>query len=109
MGVLAWSPLGRGVLTGKYRGGIPSDSRAADPHWEAFVGAYLTPSKAGVVEALARAAEGLDVTEAHVALAWLLGRPGVSAADRRRTHDRTAAGKSGVGGARAAARDHSGA
>jgi aryl-alcohol dehydrogenase-like predicted oxidoreductase len=80
MGVLAWSPLGRGVLTGKYRGGIPADSRAADPHWEAFVSAYLTPAKAGVVEALARAAEGLDVTEAHVALAWLLGRPGVSAA-----------------------------
>ncbi|MCW2749049.1 MAG: aldo/keto reductase [Aeromicrobium sp.] len=80
MGVLAWSPLGRGVLTGKYRSGIPSDSRAADPHWEAFVGAYLTPARAGVVEALARASEGLDVTEAHVALAWLLGRPGVSAA-----------------------------
>jgi aryl-alcohol dehydrogenase-like predicted oxidoreductase len=80
MGVLAWSPLGRGVLTGKYRGGIPSDSRAADPHWEAFVGAYLTPSRTGVVEAVARAAEGLDVTEAHVALAWLLGRPGVSSA-----------------------------
>lgn len=80
MGVLAWSPLGRGVLTGKYRGGVPSDSRAADPHWEAFVSAYLTPGKAGIVEALARASEGLDVTEAHVALAWLLGRPGVSAA-----------------------------
>ncbi len=80
MGVLAWSPLGRGVLTGKYRGGIPSDSRAADPHWEWFVAKYLTPSKAAVVEALARASEGLGVTEAHVALAWLLGRSGVSAA-----------------------------
>jgi aryl-alcohol dehydrogenase-like predicted oxidoreductase len=80
MGILAWSPLGRGVLTGKYRGGIPSDSRAADPQWERFVSAYLTPAKAGVVEALARASEGLGVTIAHVALAWLLERPGVSAA-----------------------------
>lgn len=80
MGVIAWSPLGRGVLTGKYRGGIPSDSRAADPNWEPFVSAHLTPAKAGVVEALARASEGLDVTIAHVALAWLLGRPTVSAA-----------------------------
>jgi len=80
IGVLAWSPLGRGVLTGKYRNGVPSDSRAADPEWEAFVSKYLTPQKAAVVEALARASEGLDVTIAHVALAWLLGRPGVSAA-----------------------------
>ena len=80
MGVLAWSPLGRGVLTGKYRGGVPSDSRAADPAWESFVSKYLTPQKTAVVEALARASEGLGVTIAHVALAWLLGRPGVASA-----------------------------
>lgn len=80
MGVLAWSPLGRGVLTGKYRSGIPSDSRAADAQWEQFMSAYLTPSKVGVVEALARASEGLGVPISHVALAWLLARPGVCAA-----------------------------
>ncbi|MRJ77472.1 aldo/keto reductase [Aeromicrobium sp. SMF47] len=80
MGLLAWSPLGRGVLSGKYRAGIPGDSRAATPGWDAFVGEYLTPGKAGVVEALARASEGLGVTIAHVALAWLLERPQVSAA-----------------------------
>jgi aryl-alcohol dehydrogenase-like predicted oxidoreductase len=33
IGILAWAPLGRGVLTGKYRNGIPSDSRAAEPHF----------------------------------------------------------------------------
>ncbi|MEJ7635841.1 aldo/keto reductase [Aeromicrobium sp.] len=80
MGVLAWSPLGRGVLTGKYRSGIPADSRAADPAWEAFVSAYLTPGKFAVVEALARASEGLGVTIAHVALAWLVDRPDVASA-----------------------------
>ena len=81
MGVLAWSPLGRGVLTGKYRGGVvPAGSRAASPGWDEFVGAYLTPGKSGVVEALARASEGLGVTIAHVAIAWLLERPQVSAA-----------------------------
>lgn len=80
MGVFAWSPLGRGVLSGKYRAGIPTDSRAATPGWDSFVGEHLTPGKASVVEALARAAEGLDVTIAHVALAWLLARPHVSAA-----------------------------
>ena len=80
MGVFAWSPLGRGVLSGKYRAGIPTDSRAATPGWDSFVGEHLTPGKASAVEALARAAEGLDVTIAHVALAWLLARPQVSAA-----------------------------
>ena len=80
MGLLAWSPLGRGVLTGKYRGGVPSDSRGATPGWDEFVGAYLTPAKSGVVEALARASEGLGVTIAHVAIAWLLERPQISAA-----------------------------
>jgi aryl-alcohol dehydrogenase-like predicted oxidoreductase len=80
MGLLAWSPLGRGVLTGKYRAGVPSDSRGASPGWDEFVGAYLTPAKSGVVEALARASEGLGVTIAHVAIAWLLERPQVSAA-----------------------------
>jgi aryl-alcohol dehydrogenase-like predicted oxidoreductase len=72
LGLLAWSPLGRGVLTGKYRG--------ASPGWDQFVGAYLTPEKSGVVEALARASEGLGVTIAHVAIAWLLERRQVSAA-----------------------------
>ena len=41
LGVLPWSPLGRGVLTGKYRTGTPSDSRAASPDFASFVGAYL--------------------------------------------------------------------
>ena len=39
-----------------------------------------TPDRAGIVEAVARAADGLDVTMSHVALAWLLGRPCVAAA-----------------------------
>ncbi len=37
VGFLAWSPLGRGVLTGKYRNGVPSDSRGASPHFARFV------------------------------------------------------------------------
>ena len=41
---------------------------------------YLDADRTGVVEAVARAADGLDVTMSHVALAWLLGRPCVAAA-----------------------------
>jgi aryl-alcohol dehydrogenase-like predicted oxidoreductase len=80
MGVLAWSPLGRGVLTGKYRSGIPADSRAATPHLASNVEPYLDEGSHGIVEAVMRAADGLNLSPVQVALAWLLGRPGVSCA-----------------------------
>lgn len=79
VGVLPWSPLGRGVLTGKYRSGIPSDSRAASPHFAGFVGQHLTEAKRGVVEAVARAADGLGWTPLEVALTWVRDQPGVTA------------------------------
>jgi len=80
VGVLAWSPLGRGVLTGKYRRSVPADSRAASAHLAGFVAPYLGVEQAPVVEALVTAAEGLGVSPLEVALAWLCSRPGVSAA-----------------------------
>src|SRR5215217_595180 len=80
LGVLPWSPLGRGVLTGKYRHGTPADSRAASPHFSSFVGGYLTERTARIVEAVARAAEGLDWSPLEVALTWVRDRPGVTAA-----------------------------
>lgn len=79
-GVLAWSPLGRGVLTGKYRGGLPADSRGASSHMAGFVRPYLDPPSSGVVEAVATAANGLGRAPLDVALAWLLERPAVSSA-----------------------------
>ncbi len=79
LGVLPWSPLGRGVLTGKYRTGTPSDSRAASPAFEGFVAPYLDERSARIVEAVARAADGLDWTPLQVALVWVRDRPGVSA------------------------------
>ena len=79
LGVLPWSPLGRGVLTGKYRQGTPSDSRAASPYFAHFVEHYLTERTAAIVEAVARAADGLDWTPLQVALVWVRDRPGVTA------------------------------
>ena len=79
LGVLPWSPLGRGVLTGKYRRGTPADSRAASPHFSSFVGTYLAERPARIVEAVARAAEGLDWSPLEVALTWVRDRPGVTA------------------------------
>lgn len=78
LGTIAWSPLARGVLTGKYRSGVPSDSRAAVPQWEHFMAPYLSADCAPVVESVVRAAEGLDVSPAHVALAWVRERPTVA-------------------------------
>ncbi len=79
LGVLPWSPLGRGVLTGKYRTGTPSDSRAASEHFGRFVGAYLDDRGRGIVEAVARAADGLGWSPLEVSLVWVRDRPGVTA------------------------------
>ncbi|MER7368024.1 aldo/keto reductase [Nonomuraea wenchangensis] len=80
VGVLAWSPLGRGVLTGKYRTGIPGDSRAATPHFADFVRPYLDERSRAVVEAVMTAADGLGVSPLAVALSWVRDQPGVAAA-----------------------------
>ena len=69
-GVIGWSPLGRGVLTGKYRHGTPADSRAASEHFAGYVRPYLGAQQARVVEAVCTAADGLDATPLEVALAW---------------------------------------
>ena len=80
LGLLAWSPLGRGVLTGKYRTGTPADSRAASPHFTSFVQPYLGEQSRQVVEAVVTAATGLGVAPLEVALAWVRDRPGVTSA-----------------------------
>ncbi|MFI7611875.1 aldo/keto reductase [Nonomuraea terrae] len=80
VGVLAWSPLGRGVLTGKYRTGIPADSRAATPHFADFVRPYLDERSRRVVESVTTAADGLGVTPLAVALSWVRDQPGVASA-----------------------------
>ena len=80
VGILAWAPLGRGVLTGKYRKGIPSDSRAAAPHFVKHVEPYLREKPARIVEAVAVAAEGLGFAPLEVALAWVRDTPGITSA-----------------------------
>ena len=79
IGILPWSPLGRGVLTGKYRHSIPIDSRGGNPETSAFVNAYNNERAHRIVDAVCTAAEGLDAAPGEVALAWLRDRPGVVA------------------------------
>ncbi|GHB63431.1 aldo/keto reductase [Streptomyces xanthochromogenes] len=79
LGLLPSSPLGRGVLTGKYRHGTPADSRGASDGFSAFVAPYLDDAASRIVEAVSIAADGLAATPLQVALAWVRDRPGVVA------------------------------
>jgi aryl-alcohol dehydrogenase-like predicted oxidoreductase len=79
LGILAWAPLGRGVLTGKYRANTPADSRGASPTWGGYIEQHRTERAARIVQAVATAAEGLNTSLLAVALAWVRDRPGVAA------------------------------
>lgn len=78
IGFFAWSPLGRGVLTGKYRNGVPSDSRGASPHFANFVEPYFSDKAKKIVEAVCVAAEGLGYSPLEIALSWVRDAPGVT-------------------------------
>ena len=79
LGILSWSPLGHGVLTGKYRNGIPSGSRAASADFPGFAERFLDEQTTRVADAVAMAARGLAAKPSEVALAWVRDRPGVAA------------------------------
>ena len=80
IGFLAWAPLARGVLTGKYRKGIPSDSRGAAPHFAKHIEPYLDARSSRIVEAVSVAGQGLGYSPLEVALVWVRDAPGVTSA-----------------------------
>jgi voltage-dependent potassium channel beta subunit len=78
LGLTTWSPLASGLLTGKYRNGIPADSRGAVESY-AFLRELLTdPGKNTLVAQLDGVAKDLGCTLAQLALAWCLKNPNVS-------------------------------
>lgn len=78
LGLTTWSPLASGLLTGKYRAGVPEGSRAALENY-AFLRESLTDAKRNAaVDELAAVARELDCTLAQLALAWCLRNPHVS-------------------------------
>jgi len=79
IGLLPWSPLGRGVLSGKYRNGAPADSRGNSEKFKPFIEPFLDDRCHAVVDALLTAADGLGVSPVALALAWVRDRPGVVA------------------------------
>jgi aryl-alcohol dehydrogenase-like predicted oxidoreductase len=78
LGILPWSPLASGLLTGKYRRGQtpPDGSRLAQ--WKDRYKAFDTERNWSVVEALLEVSGALGKPPSQVALAWLLARPVVS-------------------------------
>ena len=78
VGVLVWSPLAGGLLSGKYRRGQdgPEGSRHLTEWNEPPM--YDEDRLYDTVDVLVEVAEGHGVSAAQVALAWLLARPGVS-------------------------------
>lgn len=80
LGLLAYSPLARGVLTGRYRSGTPSRSPGVSRQDAAYVRNRLDSRSTAVSDAVATAAAGLGVSATEVALAWVRDRPAVTSA-----------------------------
>lgn len=76
MGLVTWSPLASGILTGKYDDGIPEDSRLAQVDW--LREETLTPEKVEKARRLKPIADELGVTRAQLAIAWALRQPAIS-------------------------------
>jgi aryl-alcohol dehydrogenase-like predicted oxidoreductase len=76
--VLPWSPLGGGVLTGKYTGSdsVPPDTRLGES--EAQARRRLTQHNLAVADAVAKMAAEIGRSSAQVALNWVLARPGIT-------------------------------
>jgi aryl-alcohol dehydrogenase-like predicted oxidoreductase len=79
---IVWSPLAQGVLTGKYRPGEPPppDSRAASESMSGFIDRLMQEPVLEAVERLAPIAEGVGLSMAQLALAWVLREPNVASA-----------------------------
>jgi 1-deoxyxylulose-5-phosphate synthase len=82
IGQIVWSPLGQGVLTGKYRAGqaVPKDSRAASDTMNIFMDQSLNDEILTAVDKLRPIAEGENLSMAQLALAWVLRDERVSSA-----------------------------
>jgi voltage-dependent potassium channel beta subunit len=78
IGLTTWSPLASGLLTGKYRDGVPKDSRGAIPRMSFLVKDLTDRKKNDALGALEVIAKELGCTLAQLALAWCARNPRVS-------------------------------
>lgn len=78
IGLVVWSPLASGLLTGKYDDALPDDSRLA--RLEGLRDQWYKGESIAAIRKLKAVADDLGVTRAQLALAWTLRQPGVSSA-----------------------------
>jgi voltage-dependent potassium channel beta subunit len=78
LGTTIWSPLASGLLTGKYRDGIPEGSRGGTAGYEWLTDTLTDPDAVAKVESLRPIADELDCTLAQLAIAWCAVNPNVS-------------------------------
>lgn len=76
IGLVVWSPLAQGMLTGKYDAGVPENSRIAKQEWARE--RFLHDDIVSKVRNLKAVADDLGITRGQLALAWVLRQPGVS-------------------------------
>ena len=79
MGCIVFSPLAQGLLTAKYLGGVPADSRRAAGA-QSFRDTYLAPATLERVERLAEIARRRGQSLSQMAIAWVLRHPQVTSA-----------------------------
>jgi L-glyceraldehyde 3-phosphate reductase len=79
VGAIAFSPLAQGMLTDRYRAGIPPESRAAKPG-RPLSAADLTQARLRQIAALSSIAAARGQSLAQLALAWVLRHPGMTSA-----------------------------
>ena len=79
---IVWSPLAQGILTGKYRPGSPPppDTRASSPTMGTMMGRWRDDDVLAAVQRLRPIADGLGLSMAQLALAWVLREPNVASA-----------------------------
>ncbi|MDX6493698.1 MAG: 1-deoxyxylulose-5-phosphate synthase [Gaiellaceae bacterium] len=79
---IVWSPLAQGVLTGKYKPGAPppDDSRMASQGMGWAMDRFRSDALLAAVQRLQPIADGLGITMAQLALAWVLREPNVASA-----------------------------
>jgi aryl-alcohol dehydrogenase-like predicted oxidoreductase len=86
LGTLVWSPLGGGILTGRYQRDVAPDAdtrigrlqASAMPMARAWADGMLTDRNLEIADEVAKAAAELDTTSTAVALAWVRQRPGIT-------------------------------
>jgi len=78
LGLTTWSPLASGLLTGKYRQGVPAGSRGALESMSFLASGLTDPAKNAAVARLEPIAAELGATIAQLAIAWVAKNPRVS-------------------------------